>query len=121
MPSRHRPVGRGDAMSKRPFVLPTGVEMELADDRLSIRYDGDVVVEHTFGRTIGEIVAGGDLTVSLERITGTLTAGGTLTLVGDIDATQLHARMIVLGDQKVKCRAITASERITIGAAKLTV
>lgn len=109
-------------MSKRPtFVLPAGLELELTDGAMSIRYDGDVRIEDTGGRQIEEIHAGGDLDLKVDKINGRLVAGGTLTLSGDIDAEHLHAREVVLGRQSVRCKAISATQRITIGAADLAV
>jgi hypothetical protein len=109
-------------MAKRSaFVLPDGLELELTDETISIRYDGDIRLDSTLGRDIGEIHAGGDVELKLDRVTGTICAGGTLTINSEIDATLLKGREVVLGRKRVKCRAISATERITIGAAKLTV
>lgn len=109
-------------MPKRPtFVLPAGLELELTDGAMSIRYDGDVRIEEIGGRHIEEIHAGGDLDLKVERVTGRLVAGGTLTISGVIDAEHIHAREVVLGRQPVRCRAISATQRITIGAADLAV
>ena len=103
------------------FVLPKGLELEIADDTLSIRYDGDVSLETAMGRNIGEIHAGGDIRLSLDKVTGTLSAGGTLTIDSEVQADVLHGAHIVLGDKPVKCRAISATGSITIGSAKLAV
>lgn len=109
-------------MPKRPtFVLPTGLELDLSGNALSIRYDGDVRIEDVGARQIEEVHASGDLDVKVPKATGTLVAGGTLTISGDIDADHLHAREVVLGRQSIRCRAISASQRITIGAAELHV
>lgn len=109
-------------MPKRPtFVLPAGLELELTDAGVSIRYDGDVRIEDTGGRRLDEIHVGGDLDLKLAQVTGTLIAGGTLTITGDVEAEHIHGREVVLGRQKVRCRAISASQRITVGAADLTV
>src|SRR5690606_32563824 len=96
-------------------------ELEFTDDTLSIRYDGDVRLETTLGRQIGEIHADGDIILDLPLIKGTISAGGTLSLDAEIDADVLHAREITIGRQKVKATAISATERITIGAAILAV
>lgn len=109
-------------MAKRPaFVLPDGLELELTDDTLSVRYDGDVRLESTLGRAIGEIHAGGDIELALDKITGTVSAGGKLVLDAEIEADVLHAREIVIGKQTVRATAISATERITIGAGTLAV
>lgn len=109
-------------MPKRPtFVLPAGLELELTDDTISIRYDGDVHIEDIGDRRIEEIHAGGDIEIKLDKITGRLVAGGVLTLTGEIDAEHLHAREVVLGRSPVRCKAISASHRITIGPARLSV
>lgn len=109
-------------MPKRPtFVLPAGLEIDLAEDTLSIRYDGDVRIEDTGDRTIDEIHAGGDLDLAVEVATGRLVAGGTLTISSEIQADHIHAREVILGRQKIRCKAISATQRITVGAARLTV
>lgn len=109
-------------MPNRPtFILPAGLELELTDETISIRYDGDVHIEDIGNRRVEEIHAGGDIEIQLEKITGRLVAGGVLTLNGEVDAEHLHAREVVLGRNPVKCRAISATERITIGPARLAV
>ncbi len=110
-------------MSKRPvFTLPaTGLVMDLSGPDLTIEYDGDLVIEQTFGKTLKSARATGSLTVKLERVTGSLTAGGTLTVIGDIDADKLHGRQVVLDKQTIRARSISADERIALGPAKLTV
>jgi hypothetical protein len=107
-------------MSKPAFILPAGLEIDVGEV-LSIGYEGDVVLEQSFGRTLGDIYAGGDLTIRLDTVTGSLRAGGKLIVEGKIDADTLHAREVILGKQDIKCRAISADERIVIGAAKLAV
>jgi hypothetical protein len=110
-------------MSKRPvFVLPAaGLEMDLSGPELSIRYDGDLVIEQTFGKALKEAHATGNLTVKLAKVTGSLSAGGTLTVIGEIECDKLHGRQVVLDRQNVKCRSIEASERIAIGPARCMV
>ena len=110
-------------MTKRPvFTLPaTGLVMDLSGPELTIEYDGDLVIEQTFGKVLKRAHATGNLTVKLDRVTGSLTSGATLTVIGDVDADKLHGRQVVLDRQAIKCRAISAEERITLGAARLTV
>lgn len=109
-------------MAKRPaFTLPEGLELELTDSTLSVRYDGDVKLETTLGRAIGEIHAGGDIELAMTKVSGTLSAGGRLALDAEIDADVLHAREIVLGKKPIKATAISATERIVIGPANLSV
>ncbi|MEZ4323208.1 MAG: hypothetical protein R3F61_37435 [Myxococcota bacterium] len=103
------------------FVLSDAVEIELTEDTLNIKHDGDVVIEQTLGRTLGTVDAGGDLTIRLPVVSGTLRAGGVLTIQGRVDADTLHAHDIVLGEDDVKCKAISADASITIGAADLKV
>lgn len=108
-------------MAKRSaFVLPDGLELELTDDAISIRYAGDVKLETTLGRSIGEIHADGDIELNLDKVTGTVSAGGRITLDCEIDCEVLHGREIVLGNKKVKATAISATDSITVGAAQLT-
>lgn len=109
-------------MAKRPgFSLPEGLKLEITADRIDLEYDGDVHLAQTLGRALGAVVAGGDLTLEIDRVQGDLRAGGTLRITGDVDAERLHAREIVLGKQSVKCRSISADERITIGPGTLNV
>jgi hypothetical protein len=108
-------------MARPVFRLPEGIRLDLAAGRIDIDYDGDVEIEHDLGLPLGTVRAGGDLTIKLGRVTGKLTAGGVLRVRGSVEATTLHAREVVLGRQPVRCRAITADQRITIGAADLTV
>lgn len=109
-------------MAKSPaFVLSEATGLELDDSTLSIRHGGDVVIEQSLGRDLGTVQAGGDLTIRLPRITGTLEATGTVRLIGTIDAVSIKGARIILGDQDVKCRAISATEQIRIGAASLKV
>ncbi len=103
------------------FVLSEAVEIELTEDTLNIKHDGDVVIEQTLGRTLGTVDVGGDLTIRLGTITGTLRAGGTLRLEGAVEADTLHGQNVVLGEAAVKCKAISADQAISIGAANLKV
>jgi len=107
-------------MSKPPFVLPAGLEIDFGET-LSIGYDGDITLEQSFDRPLGDVFAGGDLVVKLATVSGALKAGGRLTIEGKIDAQSLHGHEVILGKQDVKCRAISADDRIVIGAAKLAV
>src|SRR5262245_48710447 len=108
-------------MSKRPvFTLPaTGLELEYSGNNLSIKYDGDLVIEQTLGKTLARAEATGHLTVRLPRCAADLRAGGTLTVTGDVEGGHLHGKQVVLDRQNVKCVSISASERIAIGPAKM--
>jgi hypothetical protein len=109
-------------MSKNSsFVLPAGVEIDLSGEVLSVGFEGDVHLEQSLGRSLGDVYAGGDLFVKLPTITGSLRSGGKMVLEGRVDADSLHGREIHLGRHDVKARAITADVRIWIGAAKLQV
>lgn len=110
-------------MSKvSPFVLPRGLEIDLTGETMSIGYEGDVILENSLGRTLGDVFAGGDLVIRLPVANGALRANGRLVIEGDrIDADTIHGREVVLGHQDVRARAISADERIVIGGAKLQV
>lgn len=108
-------------MAKKQFRLPADIELDLSGDGLVVRYDGDVVLEQTFGRPLAAVEAGGDLTLSLPVVNGTITAGGKLEIAGDVDADTLTGGDIVLTGGTIKARAISASSSITIGAADLKV
>ncbi|MCB9687328.1 MAG: hypothetical protein H6738_14005 [Alphaproteobacteria bacterium] len=108
-------------MAKTTFVLPAGLNLDVSGDQLDIRFDGDVELESTLGRSLGIVEAGGNLTVRVaEPVTGDLRAGGTLTVEGEIDAGHLHGAEVVLGKHGIKCRAISATHKITIGPANIT-
>lgn len=109
-------------MSTRPrFILPTELKLEITPQGIDIEYDGDVELEQDLGRGLHRVIASGDLTVKLRKVTGNLHCGGTLRIQGDIDAEHIHGREVVLGRQNVRCTSISADERITVGAASLTV
>ncbi|MEQ1502581.1 MAG: hypothetical protein ABMB14_10135 [Myxococcota bacterium] len=108
-------------MGKRPaFTLPEGLKMDITADRLAIEYDGDVEIEVDLGRKLAGVRAAGDLTVKLPHVTGDLVSGGVLRIQGDVDSGILHGREVVLGRQTVKCKAISAEERIIIGPATIS-
>lgn len=107
-------------MSHTPFVLPAGLDLAIGE-ALTISYAGDVSLEQSLGRPLGVVHAGGDLTVALDVVQGELRAGGKLEVHGRIDADTLHGREVILHSGDIKCRAISADERIVIGAAKLSV
>jgi hypothetical protein len=108
-------------MGKRPtFSLPEGLKMDITADKIVLEYDGDVEIELDLGRRFAGIKAGGDLTVKLPVVSGDLVAGGVLRIQGDIDsAGMLHGREVVLGRQTIRCKSISADERITIGSATI--
>jgi hypothetical protein len=104
-----------------PFVLPAGLAIELSGDVVSLAYSGAVHLQQTLGRTLGSVTAGGDVTLDLEVITGQIRSGGKVVANGRIEADTLHGREVVLGDADIRCRAISATERIVIGGARLQV
>jgi cytoskeletal protein CcmA (bactofilin family) len=83
-------------MSQARFTLPAGVDLTVEDGKLNVRYEGDVTLEQSMGLDLGSVQAGGDLHVALPRITGSLTAGGALTLEGAIDAEHVEAPQLSL-------------------------
>jgi len=103
------------------FTLPSGLELDMSGDTLDISYDGDIYIESDLGRPLGKVRAGGDLTVKLTKVTGDLEAQGEVHIQGEIEATRLHGRTIVLGRQRARCTTITATQTITIGASELKV
>src|SRR5690348_10558798 len=100
-------------MSKKPaFVLPSALEIDASGDALSLQYDGDVELEQTLGKPLGDVIVTGDLTLRIEKVTGTIRAGGRLVTEGAVDCDTIHGREVHLGKQDVKARAISADERI---------
>ncbi|MCO4745994.1 MAG: polymer-forming cytoskeletal protein [Proteobacteria bacterium] len=80
------------------FTLPAGVDLSVEDNKLNVRYDGDVSLEQSMGLELGSVTAGGDLHVALEKITGALSAGGKLSLEGAVDASSIEAPTLTLPD-----------------------
>jgi hypothetical protein len=103
------------------FTLPFGLDMQVDDGGLSIRFDGDVVLEQTLGATLRRVEASGDVTLRLPMVTGDVVCGGTLTIEGPVQAGRLQARHIRLGNAAVTARAVAASESIRIGPAQVQV
>ncbi len=103
-----------------PFVLPAGLSLDLEEASLHIRHDGDIVLRQDLGRPL-EVEAEGDLTVELPLTRGNLRAGGVLSISQDVDGGTLHGREVHLDQASIECRAISATERIVIGPAKLRV
>lgn len=109
-------------MSKRPaLVIPEGLELELVDDALRLRFDGDAHIMHSAGKRVTSIRVTGDLVLALPSVSGSVVVGGKLSIFGDFEAGAIHAGEIEIGGGNVKCRSITASERITVGASELAV
>ncbi|MBW1877573.1 MAG: hypothetical protein JRJ84_04345, partial [Deltaproteobacteria bacterium] len=108
-------------MSENTFVLPADVVLITSGDTLTLRYPGNVVLEQDLGLDQLNIDVGGDLDVNLGRVSGTLRAGGVLGVAGMVDGGTLHGAEVQLGDAEIRCRAISATERIIVGRAKLQV
>jgi hypothetical protein len=109
-------------MGTRPtFTLPEGLKMDLSAERITIQYEGDVEIEVDLGRRFAGVHAGGDLTVKLPAISGDLVAEGVLKVMGDVsDCGRLQGREVVLGRQTIRCKVITATERIVLGPGNVT-
>ena len=107
-------------MSQTLFTLPAGLDITVGE-LLSITYDGSVQLGQTLGRPIGVIVAGGDVDLNLDVVTGQIRGGGKVLISGKVDADIIHGNEVHLGNGDVKCRVISADSRIVIGAAKLSV
>jgi hypothetical protein len=109
-------------MGTRPtFTLPEGLKMDLTAERIAIEYEGDVEIEVDLGRRFAAVHAGGDLTVKLPSITGDLVAEGVLKVTGDVtEGGRLQGREVVLGRQTIRCKVITATERIVLGPGNFT-
>lgn len=106
---------------RAPLRLPTGARVEVGDGTLELHHDGDVVLEQTLGRRLVRLDAAGDVTLRGFTATGALLAGGTLRLEGPIDAEELRADIVEIGDVDTTARAIVATTRVTIGRAALNV
>ena len=102
------------------FHLPAGVELDLGDDTLSIKFDGDVTVENTLGRKLGNVEAGGDLVVATDA-NGTLSAGGKLVLKGRVEAEIVRGGVVHLEGGSVKARSVSATSAIHVGNGTFTV
>jgi len=73
------------------FVLPSGINLDVSKGVFTLKHDGDVVLEQTFGLPIGSIETAGNLTLQLEKATGKLSAKGEVTIAGDVDAESVDA------------------------------
>lgn len=69
----------------------------------------------------GSLSAGSDLHIQGPANDATLTAGGELVIDGDVDEVTMQAARVEIRGGSVKAKAISASETISIGDAKLTV
>lgn len=93
-----------------------GMKLDITADRITIVYDGDIEIEVDPGRTLDGIRTSGDLKVRLPAASGDLLSGGVLAVEGElIEGGVLHGREVVLERPIVKCRVISADDRIVIG------
>jgi len=103
------------------FILPAGIDLSMDGTTLSLRHDGDVILEQTMGHAIGEIHVTGDLTLSIPNTSGSISAEGSVTINGDLQATSIHGRTVHLTGKSVQATAISATEKVVIGDAKIKV
>jgi hypothetical protein len=109
-------------MPAPPLHLTDDLELDLTDpSTVDIRYRGDLHLATTFGRELGVVLVDGDLTLDVPHVGGTCIAGGRLRVDGDVDGNRLSARELHLGGGTIRARALSASERIVIGPARLKV
>ncbi len=103
------------------FVLPADLGLTLTKNGFSLEHGGDVTLSQTLGKTLERVKVGGDLNLNLPLTTGIVYANGIVHITGDVDADTIYGREVHLEGGNVKARAISASERIIIGTAKLKV
>ena len=103
------------------FFLPADLGLTLTKSAFSLDHDGDVSLHQTLGRTLERVRASGDLTLALDNVTGSIHADGVVHITGDVDADTIYGREVHLHSTSIKARAISASEKIVIGEAKLKV
>lgn len=103
------------------FVLPADLGLTLTKKGFSLEHDGDVTLGQTLGKALERVTAGGDLTLDLPSITGVVHANGIVRITGDVDADTIYGREVHIDSDNIKARAISASEKIVIGSAKLKV
>ncbi|MFT6144440.1 MAG: hypothetical protein ACJARS_004104 [bacterium] len=103
------------------FVLPADLGLTLTKNGFSLKHDGDVTLGQTLGKTLERVTAGGDLTLNLAKTTGIIYANGVVRITGDVDADTIYGREVHIESNSIKARAISASEKIVIGSAKLKV
>lgn len=122
---RVRRLVRVDDMQVSVVTYVEGMKLDITANRITIVYDGDLEIEVDPGRNVGGIRTIGDLTVRLPTISGDLVAGGKLEVHGDVaDGGRLQGREVILdpeapGKQTVKCKVISAEDRIVIGAGNI--
>jgi hypothetical protein len=114
-------VGHREAAERRAFILPRGLKIQLDGEQMHVAYDGDIEIAVDLGWRFASLRAGGDLRLHLPIVHGDLIATGAVEVSGDIDSDGvIRGREVIIGQQNVRCRVITAEERITIGAANVT-
>lgn len=105
-----------------PLFIPADLELDLSDPHTAdVRYPASITLAQTFGRQLGSVWAGGDLTLQVPTVTGTCVSQGVLRTGADIEATRLTGRELHLTGNSIRARALSATERIVIGAARLKV
>jgi hypothetical protein len=93
-----------------------GMKLDVTADRITIVYDGDIEIEVDPGRNLPGIRTIGDLLVRLPAATGDMLAGGILAVEGELtEAGVLHGKEVILERPSVKCKVISADDRIVIG------
>lgn len=103
------------------FVLPADLGLTLSENGFSLEHSGDVTLGQTLGKTLERVTAGGDLTLDLANNTGIIHAKGIVRITGDVDAEIIYGREVHIDAENIRARAISASEKIVIGPAKLKV
>jgi hypothetical protein len=108
---------------KSAFILPDGLDLQVSDGTLSLKYDGNVTLRQTLGCRIGTIDVTGDLELALPEINGTISAGGKITLKSPkVDATIITgAEVNAKAVKTLRARGMQATESIVIGPTRLTI
>ncbi len=101
--------------------LPTDTHLVVGEDTLVVRHDGDVELEQSLGRRLVRLEAGGDATLRNFRATGTLRAGGKLSILTPADLDDAMGDIVEIGDVDFTARTVVATTRVIIGRASLNV
>ena len=107
--------------SPTPFLLPADIRLTVVEGRICVTHTGDVRLEQSLGRPLGEVDAAGDLTVAMPRIEGRLRSKQTLTCQGEVRADVLEAQRIRLEGPRCHARVVKATEWVEIGPTVLDV
>jgi len=106
-------------VAKPTFVLPRNLRMDQNERGMSVAYDGDVVIQQTFGKRLRKVRAGGNCLIQLDEVRGDIKADGKLRVRGDVRARRLRGTTVRVDGRRLRAGAIIATERIVLAVSEL--